>query len=66
MDGDDIYTKSLNPEIKNIKNLQKNEKIIGVIIETRFSVVEEIENVAQKSRAKKNFILSGALISKPL
>lgn len=66
VDGNDVYTKSLNPEIKNIKNLQENEKIIGVIIETRFSIFEQKDPSSQKIDSFRTPIFSGILTTKPI
>lgn len=50
IDDDDTFIKSLNPEIKNIKLLSKYE-IIGVVFETRFSLVDEKITVNETKRS---------------
>lgn len=52
MDGNEIYLRSVNPEIKSILPLLENYKIIGVVIETRFSL-QSAEKIA--SQKETNF-----------
>jgi SOS-response transcriptional repressor LexA len=63
-DGNDIYVRSVNPEMKGIKNLRENYKILGVVIETRFSLQESQENSLHKKQA--SFVFSGVLSHKTI
>lgn len=58
-DGTDIYLKSLDPRITQVKLLNENEKIMGVIFETRFSAHEEeiIQKYSNKSSLFKTLPL---------
>lgn len=49
LDGSEKYMRSVNPEIKSIAPLTDTHKIVGVVIETRFSFQE----IATKSQAKE-------------
>jgi transcriptional regulator with XRE-family HTH domain len=40
-DGNDIYVKSVNPELKGIKLISNDASFYGVLIETRYSLVEK-------------------------
>ena len=42
-DGNECYIKSVNPEIKGLKLLPSDVQVIGVIIETRFSLQEKVK-----------------------
>ena len=48
MDGYETYMRSVNPEIKNIISVTESHKIIGVVIETRFSLQTVAKTVPQK------------------
>lgn len=48
MDGKDTYIRSVNPEIKSVVRLEKTHKIIGVVIETRFSLQAPEKTTSQK------------------
>lgn len=52
VDGKDVYIRSVNPEIKNIVPLERTYKIIGVVIETRFSL-----QVPEKTMPEKDAVL---------
>lgn len=54
VDGNEQYIRSVNPEIKNITPLTEYNKIIGVIIETRFSL-SPVEKQTAKKEAKLPF-----------
>ena len=43
VDGRDLYVRSVNPEMKGTKILDDDYKIIGVVIETRFSLQENMK-----------------------
>lgn len=45
VDGTDRYVRSVNPEMKGTKQLDNNARIIGVVIETRYSLQQEDEKV---------------------
>ena len=51
MDGCEGYLRSVNPEIKNIMPLTEDYKIIGIVIETRFSL-QVSEKKASQNEAK--------------
>ena len=61
-DGPDVYIRSINPEIKDIKPISGTDNIIGVIIETRFSL-QENETTIEKKIKRTSFGLSA--IRKP-
>lgn len=65
MDGSDLYIRSVNPEIKGTKLLTENHKIVGVVIETRFSRQESMKNLIQ-TNLKLHPILSGILFPKTI
>ena len=65
VDGKDIYIRSVNPEIKGITQLTAIEKIIGIVIETRFSLQRPQKNSIQAPR-KSLPILSELIISKSI
>ena len=48
MDGQEPYIRSVNPEIKSVMPLTESYKIIGVVIETRFSLQAAGKAVSQK------------------
>ena len=54
MDGTEAYMRSVNPEIKSVKPMTENYQIIGVVIETRFSLQTVGKTVSQKE-AKLQF-----------
>ena len=58
-DGNDKYIRSVNPEMKGTKLLNEHCKILGVVIETRFSLQENQENSSQKKQ--DDFVFSGDL-----
>jgi transcriptional regulator with XRE-family HTH domain len=47
VDGSERYIRSVNPEMKGTKFLSGNYKILGVVIETRFSLQESKKTTAQ-------------------
>lgn len=47
-DGNDLYIRSVNPEMKGTKLLSGNYQLLGVIIETRFSLQEEMKQTVQQ------------------
>lgn len=48
LDGSEKYMRSVNPEIKSVTSLSEIHKIIGVVIETRFSFQETGKTSSQK------------------
>jgi SOS-response transcriptional repressor LexA len=60
-DGNDKYIRSVNPEMKGIKILNEDDKILGVVIETRFSLQENQEKSRQKEQ--NDFVSAGAALS---
>ena len=63
-DGNDVYVRSVNPEMKGIKILNEHCKILGVVIETRFSLKENQENSLQIKQT--GFVFAGALSHKSI
>ena len=57
-DGNDIYIKSVNPEIKGTKLLEGNYEFIGTIIETRYAHMESIATDTQTERTTSRVIAS--------
>ena len=55
IEDDDFYLASVRPEIKKIIRLNSDYKLLGVIIETRFSNIRT--NVA-KDRLEKSYVLN--------
>ena len=49
IDGNERYLRSVNPEIKKIESLSMKHKIIGVVIETRFSLQESEQKIENES-----------------
>lgn len=47
IDGNDTYIKSVNPEMKSTKLLEKGAHIFGVVIEIRFSLQHAEESLAK-------------------
>lgn len=64
LDGSEIYIRSVNPEIKSITPFTKDHKIIGVVIETRFSF-QETEKISLKKEAKLEFYFAKSAHLKP-
>ncbi|HLB43671.1 MAG TPA: S24 family peptidase [Gammaproteobacteria bacterium] len=46
-DGNDIYIRSVNPEMKGTKLLTENYKFLGVVIETRFFLQEATKQTSE-------------------
>lgn len=65
VDGTDIYIRSVNPEMKGMELLSDQYKIIGVIIETRFSLQESTINKYQEEK-ESSFVFNGVLSSKKI
>lgn len=64
MDGHETYMRSVNPEIKGVMPLTENYKIIGIVIETRFSL-QSIEKAKSKKEAKLQFSFARSAHLKP-
>lgn len=56
IDGSDYYMRSVNPEMKGTKQLENNDRILGVVIETRYSLQDSEKTVLSKQkRLSKSF-----------
>ena len=64
MDGYEAYMRSVNPEIKSVVPLAEDYKIIGTVIETRFSSQTVRKTVLQKE-AKVQFSFAKSAHLKP-
>lgn len=51
LDGSETYIRSVNPEIQSTIPMKENHKIIGVVIETRFSF-QDIETIPSRKESK--------------
>ncbi len=65
VDGVDTYMRSVNPEMKGMELLSDRYKVIGVIIETRFSLPENTKTQGQVEKAA-GFVFHGVLSPKPI
>ncbi|HHF7347390.1 TPA: S24 family peptidase [Legionella feeleii] len=60
LDGSDRYVRSVNPEMKATKQVENKDRIIGVVIETRYSLQErEKEILLKKGSLSKAFSEDG-------
>lgn len=57
MDGNETYIRSVNPEIKSTIPITENHKLIGIIIETRFSL-QPVEQTTNQEEAKLQFLFA--------
>jgi SOS-response transcriptional repressor LexA len=64
MDGHEAYMRSVNPEIKSVLPLTESHRIIGIVIETRFSLQTVQKPVSQKD-AKLQFSFARSAHLKP-
>lgn len=64
LDGSDKYMRSVNPEIKSVTPLTETHKIIGVIIETRFSF-QPIGKSQLRTETKLQFTFAKSTHLKP-
>ena len=64
MDGHEAYMRSVNPEIKSFVPLTERHKIIGIVIETRFSLQAVGKPISQKE-AKLQFSFTRSAHLKP-
>ena len=64
MDGHEAYMRSVNPEIKSVAPLEESYKIIGIVIETRFSLQAVGKPISQKE-AKLQFSFARSAHLKP-
>ena len=60
----EIYVRSVNPEIKSIKPLTERHKIIGVVIETRFSL-QAVGKTPPQKEGKMPFSFARSVHLKP-
>jgi SOS-response transcriptional repressor LexA len=64
MDGHETYMRSVNPEIKSVMPLTKSYKIIGIVIETRFSL-QAVGKAVSRKEAKLQFSFASSAHLKP-
>lgn len=64
MDGHEAYMRSVNPEIKSVTPVIETHKIIGVVIETRFSF-QEVEKKSFQKQTKLQFSFAKSAYLKP-
>jgi len=55
-DGEDIYIRSVNPDIKSIHALDDKYQIVGIVVEVRFSLQESISSFSRKEASRSSLL----------